>query len=225
MKKKMIQLMPLTQAQKRIWYTELLYPNTTACILSGTLKMQKKIYMDVLQQAFQSVIKENDAFRIKLTLDNGEAKQYVEPYSYRKIKYVDFSENSIRDNVENWLDSYDRIPMELYDSELYEITMFKINDEEYGYHMKIHHIICDGISFAQIVENVNQIYADMIKGTFFGTYKKHSYLDYIQAEEEYEKSLRFQKDRAFWLENFKLLPDLTELKPYNPLLTSTAAER
>ncbi|RFT61373.1 fusaricidin synthetase, partial [Bacillus clarus] len=225
MKTKTTELLPLTQAQNRIWYTELLYPNTNACILSGTVKIQKQIDIDVLQQAFQSVIKENDAFRIKLTLENGEAKQYVEPYTYRKINFVDFSENSTRDDVENWLDSHDRIPMKLYDSELYEITMFKIHDEEYGYNIKIHHIICDGISLAQIVEDVNQNYADMVKGTFLDTYKKHSYLDYMQAEEEYEKSARFQKDKAFWLEKFQSLPDFTELKPYNPLLASTAAER
>ncbi|KEK19034.1 condensation domain-containing protein, partial [Bacillus gaemokensis] len=225
MKTKTIELLPLTQAQKRIWYTELLYPNTTACILSGTIKMQNQIDIDVLQQSFQSVIKENDSFRIKLTFENGEAKQYVEPYTYKEIKYIDFSETSMRDDVENWLDSHNRTSMELYNSELYEIMIFKINDEEYGYNIKIHHIICDGISLAQIIEDVNQNYADMIKGAFFDTYKKHSYLDYIQAEEEYENSARFQKDRAFWLEKFQSLPDFTELKPYNPLLTSTAAER
>ncbi|MEB9611853.1 condensation domain-containing protein, partial [Bacillus cereus] len=225
MKTKKIELLPLTQAQKRIWYTELLYPNTTACILSGTIKMKNQIDINVLKQSFQSVIKENDAFRIKLTFENGEAKQYVEPYTYKEIDYIDFSEVSTQNYVENWLDSHNRIPMKLYDSELFEITIFKIEDKEYGYNIKIHHIICDGISLAQIVEDVNQNYADMVKGTFFDTYKKHSYLDYIQTEEEYEKSARFQKDRAFWLRNFESLPDFTELKPYNPLLTSTAAER
>ncbi|RFT61896.1 fusaricidin synthetase, partial [Bacillus clarus] len=90
MKTKTIELLPLTQAQKRIWYTELLYPNTTACILSGTIKMQNQIDIDVLQQSFQSVIKENDAFRIKLTFENGEAKQYVEPYTYKEVDYIDF---------------------------------------------------------------------------------------------------------------------------------------
>ncbi|WP_223275548.1 non-ribosomal peptide synthetase, partial [Paenibacillus elgii] len=225
MKKEDRQLLPLTQAQQRIWYTEVLYPNTNACILAGSLVMRGQVHLDALMRSIQLLIEGNDAFRIQLTAEHGEPKQYVKPYEYKEIGCLDFSGDRQELQAEQWLDLYNREPMELLDSELYQFVILKVNDQEMWCSLKMHHIISDGISMNLIVNQVMQTYLKLIKGASPSGDAKHSYIDYIQAEEAYEQSDRFNKDRAFWLKKFDTLPEATGLKAYNPLSVSTAAKR
>ncbi|KOS01582.1 condensation domain-containing protein, partial [Paenibacillus polymyxa] len=62
-----MQLYDLTNAQKRIWYTELLYPDTSVSQLSGTAKMKGHINIAAFMQSINLIIKQYDAFRIRIT--------------------------------------------------------------------------------------------------------------------------------------------------------------
>ena len=91
MNKDLIQLFSLTQPQQRIWYSELLYPNTGVSAISLTVKMKGNISLGALQQALNMIIFRHDAFRIKLTAQNGYPQQYVEEYSEKSFECFNFS--------------------------------------------------------------------------------------------------------------------------------------
>ncbi|WP_051775464.1 non-ribosomal peptide synthetase [Paenibacillus tyrfis] len=220
-----IKLFHLTHAQRRIWYTELLYPNTTTCVLSGTAVIRGNIDLHVLRQAIDLVIQQNEAFRIKLTQENGEPMQYIEPHMYKEIEFLDFSEYNHAARAEEWLGRHNRTPMELLHSDLYQFVIFKLSDEHYWYNLKMHHIVSDGISMNLIGNQVAENYVALKKGALSAREEKNSYIDYISAERQYEESERFQKDKAYWMDKFQSLSEVASLKSYNPLVTSTAAER
>ncbi|MCY9520553.1 amino acid adenylation domain-containing protein, partial [Paenibacillus apiarius] len=219
-----IKLFPLTHAQQRIWYTELLYPNTTTCMLSGTITIRGNINRELLQQAIQQVIQQNEAFRIKITQKNSEPMQYVDPYVHKAIEFLDFSEYD-ESHAEEWLNLHNRKPIKLLDSDLYQFVLLKINDEEYRYSFKVHHIVSDGISMNLAINQITENYVNLTEGTLSAGDEKKPYTDYIDTEQDYEKSERYQKDKAYWLEKFQSLPEITGMKSYNPLVTSTAAKR
>lgn len=218
-------IFPLTNAQKRIWYTDLLYPNTTTCILSGAIPLRGQINVDILQQAIQQVIQQNDAFRIRIVNENGEVKQYIAPYRFEEIEYIDFSNHKSGLKSEEWFHHHNKKIMELYNSQLYEFVIYKINEEEYGFNYKMHHIISDGMTMAMVCDQITRNYADILSGVSEVNTKLTSYLDYIESEQEYQDSERYQKDELFWLDRFHSLPGVTGLKPNDPLVTSTNGER
>ncbi len=218
-------LYPLTQAQQRIWYTEMLNPNTASCLLSGTIKFTVPINLYLLQHVIETVIKRHTAFRIKLMTEREETKQYIGPLTYNTIVHVEIPEENYEQYVDSWLDIHNREPLKLYDSDLYQFIIFKIKDKCFGYNIKIHHIISDGISLANLVNEITKTYTVIKEGQFPPSSNAGSYIDYIFTEKNYEQSERYQKDKAFWLEQFQTLPVLTELKPHNSLLTSTKGER
>ncbi|MDT3425210.1 hypothetical protein J2Z22_000723, partial [Paenibacillus forsythiae] len=220
-----IKLFPLTHAQLRIWYTESIYPNTTMCTLSGTAIIRGKINLDILQQSIRLVIRQNEAFHIRIAQTSGEPMQYVEPYVEMEIEFLDFSEYSNEYYADKWLNVHNRKPIELIQSKLYEFVIFKMADEQFGYNLKIHHIVSDGISMNLIGNQIAQNYAALTNGTWPAADQKNSYIDYIDTEQEYVNSERFQKDKAYWLDKFQSLPEITGLKSYNPLSSSTVAER
>nr|WP_277344895.1 non-ribosomal peptide synthetase [Paenibacillus thiaminolyticus] len=217
-------MFPLTHAQQRIWYTELLYPNTTTCMLSATITIRGTINRELLEQAIQLVIQQNEAFRIKITQKNSEAMQYVDPYVHKPIDFLDFSEYD-ESHVDEWLNLHNRMPIKLLHSDLYQFVILKINDEEYRYSFKVHHIVSDGISMNLAINQITENYVRLTEGTLSAGDEKQPYTDYIDTEQDYGKSERCQKDKAYWLEKFQSLPEITGMKSYNPLVTSTAAKR
>lgn len=68
-------------------------------------------------------------------------------------------------------------------------------------------------------------YMELIQGNEPELGDDCSYIQYIADENAYELSDRYQKDKAYWLDKFSDLPELTGWKSYNPLSLSTHAVR
>ncbi|AWX22351.1 hypothetical protein CXF51_13715 [Bacillus subtilis subsp. subtilis] len=138
-------------------------PRTALCHLSGIIKIKGQINIGLLEKSINIVIQQNDALRIKLTQDNNEIKQYIEEYKYRKLKFIDFNDSKDQFQSFSQLKEYNITPMKLLDSELYKFVIFKINDEEYGYTTKIHHIISDGMSMEMLFKQIHENYVQLIQ--------------------------------------------------------------
>ncbi|WP_156856518.1 non-ribosomal peptide synthetase [Oceanobacillus sp. AG] len=216
---------PLTDAQQRIWNTEILYPNTALCLLSGIIKIKAPINKDLLEKSINNVIKENDSLRIKLFQEGNETKQCIEEYKYREIEFIDFNDPKGRFNSYNQLKAYNIEPMELINSDLFDFLIFKASNEEYGYTAKIHHIISDGVSMENLFEQILDNYVHLEQSTVIENSRKPSYIEHIHEEAEYKESERYKTDRSYWLETFRNLPDDIETNLYNPLTISTSANR
>ena len=96
------ELFELTNPQKSIWYTEQFYEGTTVnniCV-SGTL--YGKINEDILKQAINNVVLQNDSFRIHVIIENNIPKQYISDYKKFDIdvEYIN-SESEIKQIEKN----------------------------------------------------------------------------------------------------------------------------
>ncbi len=204
-------LYPLTYPQKGIWYTEKLYNGTSINIISGTLKIKGDIDFRLLEKVINLIIEKNDALRIRIMGKDGEAKQYICEYEYGKIDFLDFRKKDLND-MYNWESEKSREPINIIESDLFYFAMIKVNDTEAGVYIKMHHLICDAWTMIHICNNIIKYYNCLKSGSRIINDKEPSYIEYVEREEEYIKSKRYEKDRAFWLEKFKDIPDPTILK-------------
>ncbi|MEM5028599.1 amino acid adenylation domain-containing protein [Priestia sp. WB3] len=216
---------PLTDAQQRIWNTEILYPNTALCLLSGIIKIKTRINKDLLEKSINNVIKTNDALRIRLIKIENETKQLIADYKYRNIDFIDFDDPNSRFKSFDQLKAYNLEPLELINSELFDFLIFKVSDNEYGYTAKIHHVISDGVSMENLFEQILDNYERLEQKTSIKEHHTPSYIDYIHDEIEYKESERYEIDQNYWLETFRHLPENLKTNLYNPLTTSTASNR
>nr|WP_257791069.1 non-ribosomal peptide synthetase [Paenibacillus polymyxa] len=217
-----VQLFSLSQPQQRIWYTELLYPNRNTSTIIATVKIRGTVRIDALQQAMNRVIAQNDSFRIKITAQDGIPYQYVEPFTAESIETLQVTPEEAKE----WLKRYNPQPFSLLDSQLYRFVILQLGAEETWFNFKMHHIISDGVSMNQAINEITGHYMDIVHGTGQDAPTKgNPYLDFIQVEQSYEQSDRYQKDKTYWTEKFADLPETTGLKSYNPLTLSTAARR
>jgi hypothetical protein len=77
----------LTHPQKRIWYIEKLYPNTSLYNIGGVSKVSGKVNFKLLEDALNLFIKNNDGIRLHFTERNGEVQQYFSDFIKVKIDF------------------------------------------------------------------------------------------------------------------------------------------
>ncbi|MEC3652739.1 surfactin non-ribosomal peptide synthetase SrfAA [Bacillus subtilis] len=220
---------PLTDAQKRIWYTEKFYPHTSISNLAGIGKLVSADAIDyvLVEQAIQEFIRRNDAMRLRLRLDeNGEPVQYISEYRPVDIKHTDTTEdpNAI-EFISQWSREETKKPLPLYDCDLFRFSLFTIKENEVWFYANVHHVISDGISMNILGNAIMHIYLELASGSETKEGISHSFIDHVLSEQEYAQSKRFEKDKAFWNKQFESVPELVSLKRNASAGGSLDAER
>lgn len=216
---------PLTHPQKAIWYTEKFYPGTGISNIIATMRLRQDINFAVLEQAVNCLIKYNDGLRLRILETGSGYRQYVAPYRYRRLKYIDFSNRGGWDAFLQWLREQARIPFKSIDSDLFEFVMAKVGEGDGVLFVKTHHTVTDAWSMILIGNQVNEYYFKLLQGTEPEDPKYPSYLDYIELERQYEQSEEFKANREFWNRRFATLPEPTSLRPAKNAFASNESER
>lgn len=214
---------PLTHPQKGIWYTEKIYPGTSIGNIAGTLRIKGKIDYELLEKAINIFIEKNDAMRLRIVEENGEPKQYVSEYTYRKIDFYDFSDKGIEE-LYKWDEHQTRIPFNLIDSDLFYFALIKISENEGGVYGKLHHLISDAWAHVLGGNKILEYYVKLKEGIKIDN-EEPSYVDYIKRDQEYEKSDKFNHDKEYWHKKFETFPEFTTLKPRTTNYINPEAKR
>ncbi|PAO70372.1 surfactin non-ribosomal peptide synthetase SrfAA, partial [Bacillus sp. X2(2017)] len=220
---------PLTDAQKRIWYTEKFYPHTSISNLAGIGKLVSADAIDyvLVGQAIQEFIRRNESMRLRLRLDeNGEPVQYISEYRPVDIKHTDTTgdPNAI-ESISQWSREETKKPLPLYDCDLFRFSLFTIKENEVWFYANVHHVISDGISMNILGNAIMHIYLELANGSESKEGISHSFIDHVLSEQDYAQSKRFEKDKAFWNKQFESVPELVSLKRNASAGGSLDAER
>lgn len=199
----------LTHPQKRIWYIEKLYSGYPLNNIGGALKINGIIDIDVLSKAINEVIKNNDGMRLRIIEKEGEPYQYVADYQEEVIDYYDFSKyENPRDEYRDWSNNIFQEPFKFENNSLYYFGIYKINENECGFLLKIHHIISDGWSIYYLIQKqVCEECERILKLNDIICSKTYMYIDYISKEKKYMESDRFKNNKQYWLDKLKNIPE------------------
>ncbi len=204
---------PLTHPEKRIWYLEKIYPNTSFNNIGGYVRISGNINFGVLGEAINLVIKKNDAMRFNVLEDEDMVSQYVKPYEKYTLDFNDFSTfDEPMIEFSRWMENLAKTSFKLINNNLFYFAFFKIADNDCGYVIKLHHFIADGWSVNIITNQVTEYYLKLINNEVIDDCNENSYLDYLVSEKSYINSEKFLKNKAFWNEKFKTIPQFAQYK-------------
>ena len=188
-------LYDLTNPQKSIWNTEQFFKNTSVNNIGGTIIIKDKINFSLLKKSIYEYVKTNDSFLIKLCFDEkGDIKQYIGDFLPFDIDYISFS--SLEDLYKFEKKDCERI-FNMLDSNLFHFTVFSLPDGTGGVVLTVHHIISDAQTVNQIAPKLMNFYSSFLNNTkpeFIQT----SYIDYINSEQKYLQSEKYNNDKVFW---------------------------
>lgn len=196
----------LTHPQKRIWYYDKMYTNTSTNNIGGCLILKENINLQYMKDAIEYIILENDGVRMRIIEDNGKPFQYISHDKSQIIDYYDYS-NSTIDKIKEWIDMVFEAPFSIENNKLYYFAIYKIDEYQYGVLVKLHHLIADGWSFSVILHQILSIYDSFIKNSNqVDVFKRLSYVDFVKEEEKYLTSNTFEKNKKYWIEIMKYFP-------------------
>ena len=184
----------LTEPQKAILSTEQFFPNTSISNICGRVVINSKINQKLLEKAINIFVEKNKNIRFQLNQDSNGVTQYEKEYIPFSVDYV-FLTPENRDEIFN---SISRRVFTLFDSPLYYFEIYETADNTGGFFVCVHHMICDAWSMSLLVNSIVSIYSKLVKNEDVDFSYDYDYLDFINQEEKYKSSNRFQKDKEFW---------------------------
>lgn len=215
----------LSESQKSIWYLEKAYPGTSLNIVAGTLRLKGEIDYPALEKALNIFVKKSDSMRLRIIEADGEAAQYVTEYRAFDVDYFDFSKGGGLNDLFAWDEGVTRTPFNIVENQLFYCAVFKVSEDEGGFYMKMHHLISDAWTMGLMTRQVIDFYSKIKSGQPVDESPNPSYIDHLHSNEEYERSDRFEKDKAYWNNKFETLPEMTVLKPQKAGDYSVSARR
>ncbi len=202
------QLYDLTAPQKSIWLTEQYFTNTNINNICGTAIVSQLLDFNILNEAINLVIKNNDIFRLHFIEKSGVLKQYFGNFESKPIEIVELDSKEEISTLEQKLLS------KVFDlnEELYEFKMFRVkNSAISGYMLNIHHIKADALTLGLCCKKIMQQYIALVNNETLETNEKATYENYINSEAEYIASKKYEADKNYWEEKFKELPNIVTI--------------
>ena len=210
----------LTNPQKSIWMTEQFYSNTNINNIVGYLKIDNNADFKALEKAFNYFVMKNDSFKTKIILEDSSPKQYFDDFVYENIEIMDLKDET---QLLEFEASFPMQKVEIFEHFLFLTKLLRFPNGSGILVLTAHHLIADAWTMSLVLEEIYQNYLHIIAQEEIDLTPNPSYLDFIQSQNKYMTSDKFQKDNEFWQEQFKTLPNVVSFK--NNMKVSIQANR
>ncbi|ASJ53845.1 non-ribosomal peptide synthetase [Brevibacillus formosus] len=203
-------VMPLSHAQRRIWFLQKMNPDLVAYNLPFIRTYDMAIDVALLERAVSYLAARHLLLRTRFTLQDGIPVQVALPEYHPTIQVIDLSEQSDQELLlEKNIYIQKMKPFDL-ESPPFRIYLYQLGKERFCLYVNFHHILTDGWSI------------DIFYRELFGIYQsflhqqpprlaeaKHDYFDWIMEQKEWENSKEFVEHENYWLRELaKPLPTL-----------------
>lgn len=199
----------LTNPQRSIWMTEQFYNNTNINNIVGYLKIGKNTDFKALEKAVNYLIMKNDSFKTKITLEESSPKQYFDDFIYENIEIIDLKDET---QLLEFEASFPMQQVKVLDNFLFLTKILRFPDGTGIFVITAHHLIADAWTMSLVLQEIYQNYLDIINEKEIDLTPNPSYRDFIKSQNQYMLSNKFEKDKEFWQEQFKTLPNVVSFK-------------
>ncbi len=198
----------LTNAQKSIWVTEQYYKGSSINNICGTAVIQEKVDFEKLKESIQIVCKKHDNFWLEFKLNEGNVEQVL---SEKKEIQIDTINIAGKNQLETERNKIVKTRFQLENSKLFKFYIFKFIDGKGAFMLNIHHLISDAWTLALICNDIIKTYSELIQNKEVEKKAIYSYIDYIKSEQQYQESEKYNKDKQYWIERFKTIPEVATI--------------
>lgn len=200
-------LLPLSSAQKRLWFFDQLEPGSPLYNIPMVVKIQGQLDIEALKNAAFQLIQRHEILRSAYQEKNGEPYQVIlsNPNLYFEVN--DLTQHaSPEETLKQKLDQEAKRPFNLSTGEVIRFSLYQLYSEEYALLVNVHHIASDGWSMEVLFQELFTLYH---KGLENITELPIQYTDYAIWENQWLQSDSYNKQLNYWKE--KLRPPLTVL--------------
>jgi len=200
--------LPLTAQQSEVWVESQMGPEASCAFNQCfVLHLQGPLSVDVMQNAFDQVVRRHAALRA--CFDKEGNSQRILPQGEVKLAFEDVSghgEKQRQDAIERILDRETGEPFDLANGPLLRATVVREAADSYRLILTVHHIVCDGWSSSVLFSDLAASYAAERFGLEARLPEPMGYQEYVTGILGGNAA---EADEAYWLKRLNgELPNL-----------------
>ncbi|URN05080.1 condensation domain-containing protein [Actinomadura madurae] len=193
---------PLSAAQKSVWYAQQLAPETPIHI-AQYIEIEGPVDHELFDRVARSAVHEVPALTARLAERDGLPHQILDPDATATIPLVDLSgEPDPEAAARAWVRERMAAPLPLDADRLYVTALLRLSPDRHWWFIRAHHVIQDGHSGSLISRRAAEVYTSLANGGEYVPAELGDYRKVLDDEEAYRASERFERDRAYWTERF-----------------------
>lgn len=202
--------MPLTEAQSGLWYMQRIDPQSPALNTGQYIELRGPLDREAFRRAVDTMVAETDALALRF---DESGNQHVDEALRPWLEIIDLQAHA--DPVAQALKAMRQdsaTPCDIFNDRLAAFRLYILGPEHHFWYERIHHLVIDGYGMVLITNRVGDLYGEFIGKGAAGAPPPG--LEAVFAEDAaYVASENREKDRAFWHEVLKNLPDVASLAP------------
>jgi len=180
---------PLSSAQLRLYIMSQLEGSELSYNMPGMLVLEGQLNRDQFQTAFLKLIARHETLRTGFEMVDGEPMQRIHRNTEFAIDYRQASEDEVPEMIGQFIRQFD-----LEQPPLLRVGLFEVGQDRHILVFDMHHIISDGASMSNLVDEFTRLYANEERPPLRIQYK--DYAVWQQASENLER-LKHQED--YWM--------------------------
>lgn len=185
----------LTKPQLSIYMSEKII-NVPINNIIGTMYFPSTVNIDLLIQAVNITVKNNQALRTIIFEKSGKPFQYFEDFFPFSLEFIDFTNKSLEE-FKVFQNSFAQKMFNINENLLFEFVIVSLCNGEIALIGKFHHLIADAWSLGLIIDNIALNYYNL-ENNKKSTISPGLYTDFINRENNYLASDSYKKSKDFW---------------------------
>ncbi|OXA89994.1 non-ribosomal peptide synthetase [Flavobacterium hercynium] len=198
---------PLTPSQYRFWILNQLEGSSLAYNMPAAIKLKGALNTRKFEEILRLLTQRHEILRTSFkNNEKGQIRQYITPSNEINFEVTqkDFTnQEQQKEAVLQYLEQQNSITFDLEQAPLLRASLIKLNENEHVFYLNIHHIIGDGWSMELLVSEIVKTYNAVIEENDADLQPlKIHYKDYAVWMNEAIQQEKYQKSKAYWLNQF-----------------------
>ncbi|RKI63758.1 non-ribosomal peptide synthetase, partial [Corallococcus sp. AB049A] len=211
--------LPLSFAQQRLWFIDLLEPGSSLYNVPIAVRLEGDLNVAVLEQSLRELVRRHEALRTTFEEEEGQPVQRIHESVDMPLDTVDLSAfGAERENVarQQVLEEMAK-PFDLRREPLLRARLLKLDTREHVLVITMHHIVSDGWSLGVLIREVGTLYAAFVQGQPSPLPELPvQYADYAAWQRGWLQGATLQQEVDYWKQKLAGAPPVLELPTDRP---------
>ncbi|GAB3472884.1 amino acid adenylation domain-containing protein [Nocardiopsis coralliicola] len=191
--------LPLTAAQRSLWFAQQRQPGSTAAMIGEYLEVDGHLDVGLFRAAMRAAVLEAEALHTVFGEDADGPWQRVAVPDDWQLETLDLRGEPEPEQAAHRIMRADlRTPRELTGTALFTELLIRVGERRWFCYQRVHHLLLDGYGAMLVLARVAQHYDALTAGTDPGQSPFGGYPDLVAEDAAYPESAAYGRDREFW---------------------------
>ncbi|NQZ11533.1 MAG: hypothetical protein HRT35_30650, partial [Algicola sp.] len=203
------QVIPMSFAQRRMWFLEQLNGQSSAYNIYQSLKLNGALDGEKLADCVDQLVQRHEILRSRLHVLDGESEgegEGDEPVLAFDPRHPDplTVRSAQQGEIESIICEHQQQVFDLNNGPLYDMTLVKVASQTHYLLINIHHIVADGWSLGVLVEELMTLYSASQNAL---PQQSIQYADFAHWQRSNEQQNKQRKQLEYWMDRLNDAPE------------------